>query len=132
MRRCSNANVRPSMRFVADAGEDERVRLAALVVEIGRFYITDRAMRRAQATIAAALASPDTPSPRMVRSYVKAVARYFTGFEREARVHLKDLDRRLGRVSQLQYNLTAERGVAAGRVEATQGVLARLRELAPP
>ncbi len=120
------------MRFVADAGEDERVRLAALVVEIGRFYITDRAMRRAQATIAAALASPDTPSPRMVRSYVKAVARYFTGFEREARVHLKDLDRRLGRVSQLQYNLTAERGVAAGRVEATQGVLARLRELAPP
>ena len=36
-----------------------------------------------------------------------------------------DVERRLARVSQRQYNLTAERGVAARRIEATQGVLAR-------
>jgi hypothetical protein len=43
---------------------------------------------------------------------------------------VSDVDRRLAKVSQLQFNLTAERGVAARRVEVTQGVLARLLELA--
>jgi hypothetical protein len=57
--------------------------------------------------------------------------RYFRGFEREARAHLRDLDERLARVSQLQFNLTAERGVAARRAELTQGVLARVEELGP-
>ena len=55
---------------------------------------------------------------------------YFSGFEREARAHLADIDKRLARVSQLQFNLTAERGVTARRVEVTQGVLARLAEVA--
>jgi hypothetical protein len=118
------------MRFVAEADYD-RTRLVALVTEIGRFHITERRMRRAQIEMTAALARERPLASRKVRAYVKAVARYFGGFEREARVHLADLDRRLGRVSQLQYNLSAERGVAERRVEATQGVLSRIKELAP-
>ena len=106
----------------------DRDRLVALVTEIGRFYITDRAMRRAQTQMSAALAQPEPPAARRVRAYLKAVSRYFSGFEREARVHLVDLDRRLGRASQLQYNLTAERGVAERRVEATASVLARVKD----
>ena len=106
----------------------DRAALAALVEEIGRFYITDRAMLRAHKAIVRTLASGDPPD-LAVAAYLNAVARYFTGFEREARAHLADVDRRLSRISQLQFNLTAERGVAAGRVEATQGVLARVRAL---
>jgi hypothetical protein len=41
---------------------------------------------------------------------------------------LADVDRRLAKVSQLQFNLTAERGVTARRVEVTQAVLTRARE----
>jgi hypothetical protein len=57
------------------------------------------------------------------------VRRYFTGFQREAQAHLKSVDRELERLYQLQYNLTAERGVAVRRVEATQGVLSAIAEL---
>ena len=109
----------------------ENASLVSLVEEVGRFYMTDRPMRRAQNVMSRILASGAAPSPGAVAAYLAAVARYFTGFEREARAHLEDLDRRLGRVSQLQFNLTAERGVAARRVEATQGVLSRLRENSP-
>ncbi len=109
----------------------DRDRLVALVTEIGRFYITDRAMKRAQTDISAALSGPEPPAERRVRAYLKAVSRYFTGFEREARAHLADLDRRLARVSQLQYNLTAERGVAERRVEATARVVAHAKDVAP-
>jgi hypothetical protein len=115
---------------VPDAPQIRRAQLEALVADIGRFYITDRAMRRAQGKMSAALAAAAAmPSSRQTRAYLKEVARYFTGFAGEARVHLADLERRLGHVSQLQYNLTAERGVAVARVEATQGVLERLREV---
>lgn len=103
--------------------------LAALVEEIGRFYVTDRKLRRAQKAMTDALAR-GAPPPKVVAAYLAAVSRYFTGFEREARAHLADLDRRLGRVNQLHFNLTAERGVATRRVEATQGVLSQVRELA--
>ncbi len=108
----------------------DRDRLVALVTEIGRFYITDRAMRRAQTDMSAALSHSEPLAERRVRAYLKAVSRYFSGFEREARVHLADLDRRLGRVSQLQYNLTAERGVAERRVEATARVIAHVKDFA--
>jgi hypothetical protein len=57
------------------------------------------------------------------------VIRYFSGFAREAQAHLRDVERRLAKVSQLQFNLTAERGVAAKRVEITQGVLSKVAEL---
>ncbi len=106
-----------------------RPALDALVNEVGRFYIRQRTMRRAQATMTAALAAATPPSAADIAAYVKAVEAYFGGFEREAREHLRDVDRRLGRISQLQYNLTAERGVTARRVEVTQGVLARVAEL---
>lgn len=109
----------------------ERAALAAFVDEIGRFYIRASKLRRAQTKMRAALASGKDPSERAVAAYLGAVHAYFAGFEREARAHLADVDKRLARVSQLQYNLTAERGVGARRVEVTQGVLTRLGELAP-
>ena len=105
--------------------------LATLVEEVGRFYVTDRAMQRAQKTMVAKLRNATPPPAHAVAAYLKAVARYFTGFEREARGHLADVDRRLSRISQLQFNLTAERGVAARRVEATQDILARIAQLVP-
>jgi hypothetical protein len=117
---------------VAEEARDEGSGLFALVAQVDRFHITDRSMRRAQTSMSDALARLETPRPREVRTYLRAVERYFSGFAREARSHLADIDRRLGRVSQLQFNLSAERGVAARRVEATQGVLSRLKELAPP
>ena len=104
-------------------------KLAALVAEIGRFHVTDRNLRRAQERIVKALAQGEPP-PGVVEAYLISVKRYFAGFEREARAHLQDLERRLGHASQVQFNLTAELGVAARRVEAVQGVLAKLAEVA--
>ncbi|MBD5633745.1 MAG: hypothetical protein IAI49_04620 [Candidatus Eremiobacteraeota bacterium] len=104
--------------------------MKALVDEVGRFYVRERQMRRAQDAIRTLLASDAALDDAAVRGYLVTVTAYFTGFEREARGHLRDLDKRLARVSQLQFNLTAERGVTARRVEATQGVLSRLAEFA--
>jgi hypothetical protein len=107
----------------------ERQQLERLAAEIGRFYVRDKTMRRAQETLLRALAAGE-PSPSDVSAYLKAASKYFAGFAREAHAHLADVDRRLAHVSQLQYNLTAERGVTARRIEATQGVLARVEEIA--
>ncbi len=63
------------------------------------------------------------------RAYLGAARRYFSGFEREARAHLEHVDRELEKLYQVQYNLTAERGVAQRRVEATQGVLSSIEEI---
>jgi len=109
----------------------DRSQLAALVEEIGRFYITDRAMARAQQRFAELFADAD-PSDADLDAYLDAVRRYFGGFEREARAHLSDVEGRLAKVSQVQFNLTAERGVAARRVAATQGVLSKAAELRQP
>jgi hypothetical protein len=109
----------------------ERAALLALVEDVGRFYVRDRRMRLAQEAIRTLLAGDAPLDDGAVRGYLVAVTTYFTGFEREARGHLADIDKRLARVSQLQFNLTAERGVTARRVEATQGVLSRLAELRP-
>ena len=88
-------------------------------------------MRCAQARVAKVLAAGAPLGDDDAAAYLAAALRYFRGFEREARAHLRDLDGRLARVSQLQFNLTAERGVAARRVEVTQGVLALVEELGP-
>ena len=104
--------------------------LRALVDEIGGFPVRDRALARAQADMVRALGEGTPPERELVARYLSAVERYFTGFEREARARLADVDRRLAKVGQLQYNLTAERGVAIKRVELTQGVLARVLEIA--
>ena len=103
-------------------------RLAALIAEVGAFHLTDRALKKAQSAAESALAS-GTLDVRAESSYLAAVRSYFHGFEREAQSQLKHVDRELQKLYQLQYNLTAERSVAARRVEATQGVLTKLREL---
>src|SRR5580704_3428042 len=104
-------------------------RLRALVPEVAGFYVSDRALRRAQRRMADLLQTGgDLPEPE-VKAYLAAVRRYFAGFEREARAHLADIERRLAQVSQVQFNLSAERGVTARRVETTQGVLAHIAEL---
>jgi hypothetical protein len=102
---------------------------AALVERVGAFHITDRTMNAAQQLARDAVASGAIP-PDVRRRYLDAVQRYFSGFEREARAHLRDVDKRLEGLNQVQFNLTAERGVAVKRIEATSDVLATVRELA--
>lgn len=101
----------------------------ALVARVGEFYITDKAMKNAQKKIEAALEA-GTAEERDREAYLSAVRRYFTGFEREARGHLRDVDKRLEHINQVHFNLTAERGVAVRRIEATQAVLADLDRVA--
>lgn len=100
-------------------------RFAALVSAVGKFHITDRAMRAAQDAAGKALASGRMDEAQRI-AYLDAVRRYFVGFEKEARSHLRDVDRRLAHANQVVFNLTAERGVAMKRIEATQGVLTQL------
>jgi len=106
-------------------------RLRALVATVGAFYVRDRALERAQREIERALAAGE-PAAVDVRAYLAAVKRYFSGFHSEANAQLRYVDRELERLYQRQFNLTAERAVAARRVEATQGVLSSLAELAAP
>lgn len=103
--------------------------LRALVARVGEFYVTDKVMKAAQKKMAAALES-GTVDARAQDEYLAAVRRYFSGFEKEARAHLRDVDKRLEQINQVQFNLTAERGVAVRRIEATQGVLSELEHVA--
>jgi hypothetical protein len=96
--------------------------LAALATHVGGFHITDRAMKRSQEDVAAAIAAGDVDD-RTRDAYLSAVRHYFNGFQREARAHLRDVDKRLEQINQVAFNLTAERGVAVKRIEATEGVL---------
>ena len=102
-------------------------RLAALVAHVGEFHITDGSMKQAQARMEAALRSGNAGAER--DAYLRAVRTYFSGFEREARAHLRDVDTRLEQINQVHFNLSAERGVAVKRIEATQSVLADVAQL---
>jgi len=95
---------------------------SALVKRVGEFYITDRSMKSAQKKMETALAAGNSGA-RDREEYLAAVRRYFSGFEREARGHLRNVDKRLEHINQVHFNLTAERGVAVRRIEATQAVL---------
>jgi hypothetical protein len=103
----------------------------AIVSRVAEFYVTDKAMKNAQKKIEAAL-SAGTVDDRAKDEYLMAVRRYFSGFEREARAHLRDVDKRLEHINQVHFNLTAERGVAVRRIEATQAVLQDLDRVANP
>ena len=103
----------------------------ALVARVGEFYVTDRSMKSAQQKIESALRE-GTAGDSERREYLAAVRRYFTGFEREARAQLRDVDKRLEKVNQVHFNLTAERGVVVRRIEATQSVLKELGDGASP
>lgn len=95
---------------------------AGLATRVGAFHITDRAMKRAQTEIERQLeAGTDDDTAR--RAYLDAVRRYFEGFSKEARRSLRDVDRRLEEINQVHFNLTAERGVAVKRIEATEAIL---------
>ena len=103
-------------------------RVAALVAAVGAFHLTDRAMRGAQDRVERALAAGEADDAS-ARAYLEAVRRYFEPYEREAQGQLRHVDRELERLYQLEYNLTAERGVVAKRIEAVRGVLSALAEL---
>jgi hypothetical protein len=103
--------------------------LRELVLRVGGFHLTDRAMLRAQREIEALLAAGEVPAGARA-AYLHAVRAYFGGFERDARAQLAGVDRELEALYQRQYNLAAERGVAQRRIEAVQGVLASLGEVA--
>lgn len=96
--------------------------LRGLAALVGAFYITDKPMRRAQEQLEALLAQGEADEGARA-AYLAAVNRYFSSFEREARSHLRTLDRRLAELNQIQFNLTAERGVAVKRIEGTRAVL---------
>ncbi|MDQ2664303.1 MAG: hypothetical protein M3Y18_09795 [Candidatus Eremiobacteraeota bacterium] len=100
----------------------------ALMARVGNFYITDKAMKRAQDKIET-LVSAGEADLRERNEYVAAVRRYFSGFEREARVHLRNLDKRLEQTNQVHFNLTAERAVAVRRIEATANILCDLQSM---
>jgi hypothetical protein len=102
--------------------------LAALVARIGAFHITDRAAKRAQTEMESAIAAGNAEDSAVQR-YVHTMSRYFEGFSKEARAALRDVDRRLEHVNQVAFNLTAERGVAVKRIEATESVLNDVRAL---
>jgi hypothetical protein len=110
----------------------DRTHLQALVDDVATFYVRDRALLRAQARMTDLLGAGGELPPAEIEAYLAAIRRYFVGFDREAHEHLRDVERRLAKTSQLQFNLTAERGVAARRVAATQGVLSRVAEFADP
>ncbi|HTD33113.1 MAG TPA: hypothetical protein VK665_05615 [Candidatus Elarobacter sp.] len=106
----------------------EQGALAVLAATVGAFHLTDKAMRAAQERIERGLAAGDV-DPAAAQAYLDAVRRYFEPYQREAQGQLRHVDRELERLYQLQYNLTAERGVVAKRVEAVRGVLDALAEL---
>ena len=103
--------------------------LRALVARVGEFLVRDRRLRRAQLVIESALAAGE-PEAALVGAYLTEVRRYFMTFDREATAQLRRVDRELERLYLVEYNMTAERGVAAKRAEATQGVLSALAEVA--
>jgi imidazolonepropionase-like amidohydrolase len=105
---------------------DEQLR--ALIAQVGAFHLTDRSMKRAQADVEAAAAAGRLDDAAR-RAYLRAVRRYFEAFSREAHAQMRDVDRRLQQVAQVQFNLTAERGVVTKRIEATSDVLARASSL---
>jgi len=88
-------------------------------------------MRGAQDAIEARLRN-GSPDQHEQQQYLEAVRKYFSGFEKEARVHLRDVDRRLEHLNQVVFNLTAERGVAVKRIEATKGVLDEVEAMGAP
>lgn len=106
----------------------DRAALAALAATVGAFHLTDKAMRAAQERFERALTGGE-PGEAEAQAYLDAVRRYFEPFQREAQGQLRHVDRELERLYQLQYNLTAERGVVAKRVEAVRGVLDALAEI---
>lgn len=102
--------------------------LREFVTRVGAFHITERQMKKAQRAMEAAV--DDGAVDDATRAgYLHAVRRYFESFDREARLHLRDVDRRLEYANQVQFNLSAERGVAVKRIEATQSVLQALTTL---
>jgi hypothetical protein len=105
---------------------DERLR--ELIARVGQFHVTDRAMKSAQQRAEEALAK-SALDEGVKAQYLRAVEAYFSPFEKEARAHLRDVDKRLEHANQVVFNLAAERAVAVKRIEATQSVLSTLGEI---
>ncbi len=103
-------------------------RLRTLAERIGAFHITDRAMKRAQSAMESSLRE-GAVADETRSAYLAAARRYFGEFATEARARLRDVDRRLEQANQVTFNLTAERGVAVKRIEATQSVLQSIEVL---
>src|ERR1700680_5339832 len=84
-----------------------RERLERLVAQVDGFYVRDRRLRRAQAEMTALLASGAEIPPAGAAAYLSAVRRYFEGFEREARAHVREVEKRLPGGRHGAFNLTA-------------------------
>ncbi len=106
----------------------DKKKFADLALRVGAFHITDRAMKQAQQRVESALATGDADNA-LRQTYLASVRRYFEAFSKEARAHLRDVDQRLEHVNQVHFNLTAERGVAVKRIEATEAILRAVGEV---
>jgi hypothetical protein len=93
---------------------------AAVVALVDAHHITDRRLLRARREL------ERRPGERSERAFRREAVRYFSQLIREARAQVAEVDRRLDDVYQQQYNLTAERAVAARRLEEAQSVLRAL------
>jgi hypothetical protein len=107
--------------------------LQRLVDDVGAFIIRDRTMKREQEEMCKHLLAAQTEgkglSTEQVARYRTSVQRYFAKFNAESTRHLRDIDRRLEQLAQLQANAVAERGVAARRTELTLKVLTSLERV---
>ena len=111
----------------------DRVALTALLDRLADFPLRDRALVRTRDALRAELsAHTDAPQAATVLAFLAALRRYAEGFDHEARLALRDVDRRLGAIYQSQFNLTAERGVITSRLEAIAALRSALSEVAGP
>jgi len=102
------------------------VDLATLVRHVGAYRISDRSLRASLERVQSYTERGEAPPEPELAAFMRAARRYFETLEREARAHLKDIDRRLDDLFQQQYNLQAERGVAQRRLAGAGETLALL------
>ena len=89
-------------------------KLATLLEE---YHITDRALLRARDR------ARETGDDRTAQVLRREIRRYFAAVERESISLLSSIDRKLDDLYQRQYNLQAERGVAARRLDGARKML---------
>ena len=107
--------------------------LQKLVETVSGFQIRDRTMLREQEemrkSLMLLLKEGKSLSNGHVARYQTAVKRYFAKFQNETAGHLRDIDKRLEHLAQVQANAVAERSVAARRHQLTQDVLATIERV---
>ena len=101
--------------------------LLALVERADEFHFSDRKIRTEHERIARSLQAGSSTGAQ-AEHYRRTLETYFKNFEKETRAQVRQLDRRLAELAQLQLNFTAERNVAVRRLENIAALLGLLGE----